>query len=536
MLSIRLSGWRLRLRLRPRLRRRTWVVLGLALVILLGAGGWKLRPYLARYVPYTFAVNSTGDGGDANLADGVCQTSTRGQCTLRAAIEQANARAGRDTIVFNVKGNGVHTIKPAFGPLPAITQPIVIDGYTQPGATPNTNPAGGPSNAVLRIELNGASAGSFANGLAVTAGYATIRGLAINGFAEGSAIHLENAGGSFIEGNFIGTDAAGTRDLGNRVGIAVFSGSNNNTIGGAAAAARNVISGNRDDGLQLGGTSNTVLGNLIGADATGARALANGGRGLTLTGSFNTVGGSAPDVGNVIAFNTEGGVGVLGATGNSILANSIHSNGGPGIDLPARASSLQPAPALSSAMAEDSTVHGILRTSAGATARLELFTTSTCDPRKSAGKTFVGSTSVTADDAGSAVFQARTDTALAVGEFITATSTDHSTGTSTFSKCVQVPGVFTVNSTADSGDASPNDGRCETVIPGECTLRAAIDEGNASGRMNFTRFAINGPGPHAITPESALPPIMQPMLIDGYTQPGAAPNTSPSGSPLTRLS
>ena len=135
---------------RRQLRRR-WV-LGLSIALALAAIGLiVVRPFATRYVPFTFTVNSTADGSDANLADGICQTSTRGQCTLRAAIEQANARGGRDTITFNIRGIGGHTIAPAFLALPTITQPVVIDGYTQPSATPNTSPPGSPSNAVLRI-------------------------------------------------------------------------------------------------------------------------------------------------------------------------------------------------------------------------------------------------------------------------------------------------------------------------------------------------------------------------------------------------
>src|SRR4051812_44590558 len=89
----------------PRMGRRTMVLVSAAtLGILVVAGVLWIRPWAARYVPYTFTVNSTADGGDANLGDGICQTSSRGQCTLRAAIEQANARAGRDTITFKIPG------------------------------------------------------------------------------------------------------------------------------------------------------------------------------------------------------------------------------------------------------------------------------------------------------------------------------------------------------------------------------------------------------------------------------------------------
>ncbi|MCH8964135.1 MAG: hypothetical protein IIB58_04175, partial [Planctomycetes bacterium] len=59
----------------------------------------------------TFTVDSTGDGGDSDTADGVCDDGL-GHCTLRAAIEQANAVAGLDTINFSIPGPGPHTIQP----------------------------------------------------------------------------------------------------------------------------------------------------------------------------------------------------------------------------------------------------------------------------------------------------------------------------------------------------------------------------------------------------------------------------------------
>ena len=86
----------------------------------------------------TFTVDSTGDSGGSNTADGACDDGL-GNCTLRAAIEQANAVAGLDTIHFHIPGPGPHTIQPVTE-LPIITDPVLIDGYTQPGASPNTNP------------------------------------------------------------------------------------------------------------------------------------------------------------------------------------------------------------------------------------------------------------------------------------------------------------------------------------------------------------------------------------------------------------
>ena len=121
----------------------------------------------------THTVNSTGDGADSDTSDGVCDDGTvdgSTNCTLRAAIQQTNAGTGA-TIAFNLSGGGVQTISPASA-LPATTRPVFIDGYSQSGASAST----------LLIELDGASAGTGANGLTITGGGSIVRGLAVNSF------------------------------------------------------------------------------------------------------------------------------------------------------------------------------------------------------------------------------------------------------------------------------------------------------------------------------------------------------------------
>src|SRR5262245_21764730 len=88
----------------------------------------------------------------------VTNTADTGAGSLRKAIDDANAAAGADTIAFNVSGagcsGGVCTITPA-SQLPVVTGPLLIDGFTQPGASPNTNPTGA-INAALKIVISGA--------------------------------------------------------------------------------------------------------------------------------------------------------------------------------------------------------------------------------------------------------------------------------------------------------------------------------------------------------------------------------------------
>jgi hypothetical protein len=320
----------------------------------------------------------------------VINTNDTGTGSLRSAITCANDTAGIDIVSFNIPGSGVQTISPVTV-LPTITDPVIIDGYTQPGASANMNGLGLGDNAVLMIELNGANSG-FVNGLNISSGGSTIEGLVINRFVVG--ILLFGSGDNVIEGNFLGTDATGTVGLGggtvaivgganntvggatpksrnvisaNSYGIEIHStgnviqgnfigtdvtgsvdlGSSNdgvlldgsgNMIGGTAPGTRNIISGNDRWGIDVVGPGNLVQGNFIGTDVTGTLPLGNGtpgnpAAGIVLDSMLNTIGGTAAGQGNIIAFNAVNGVYVASGTGNSILSNSIFANTGLGIDL-----------------------------------------------------------------------------------------------------------------------------------------------------------------------------------------------------------
>lgn len=145
----------------------------------------RCRPSLEsledRRLPSTFLVTTTADAGPSSL---------------RQAILDANANPGPDLIAFEIGAGGAQTIAP-LSALPAVTDPAVIDGATQPGY------AGRPL-----IELTGGQAGA-ANGLRITAGGSTVRGLVVNGFSI-HGLALEANGGNRVEGNFLGTNAAGT--------------------------------------------------------------------------------------------------------------------------------------------------------------------------------------------------------------------------------------------------------------------------------------------------------------------------------------
>ena len=108
--------------------------------------------------------------------------------SLREAILFANQNIGFDAITFNIPGNGVQTISPTT-PLPAATERLAINGYSQPGAAANSTPNG--NNAVLLVPLSG-TPGVAGNGLSLNGGNSRVEGLIINGFDDG--IVVETAG------------------------------------------------------------------------------------------------------------------------------------------------------------------------------------------------------------------------------------------------------------------------------------------------------------------------------------------------------
>ena len=281
----------------------------------------------------TFTVTTAGDSGAGSL---------------RQAILDANAAAGHDTIAFNIPGAGVRSIA-ILSSLPPISGPVLIDGYTQPGAAPNTGVVG--SNAQIRIELVGTGSASVrALVLLVGSTGSTVRGLAINRFG-GSQISAIGAD-CVITGNYIGTDPGGSvaypSTPGTRIGLSISG--DRCRVGGPRAADRNLVSGNSHTGVHVGASDVLVQGNLIGTERTGGSALGNScGVSIGVTGpganptlnariGGENVGTSAPR--NVISGNTRCGIEVVSGQGHVIEGNLIGlaafpialiPNGGPGI-------------------------------------------------------------------------------------------------------------------------------------------------------------------------------------------------------------
>jgi hypothetical protein len=282
----------------------------------------------------------------------VTTTADAGPGSLRQALLDANASYSPDSVVFAIPGSGPFTITPQ-SPLPAISDPLILDGSTQVGC---------PSYPCIKID-GSLLTSPITNGIVLHTSGSTIRGLFItkfNGFGvllEGGAstnviggsgnarnvlsgngvagIRIEGytTTGNTVAGNYIGTNSAGTAALGNgNSGIWLGDGTSGNTIGGTTAAARNVISGNTNYGVRLQGTTgNAVRGNFIGTNAAGTAAVANPAAGVLLVSESatnqtanNIVGGPATNARNVISGNGDG-VSIVedGANGNTVQGNLI---------------------------------------------------------------------------------------------------------------------------------------------------------------------------------------------------------------------
>ncbi|HXK09782.1 MAG TPA: hypothetical protein VMT70_09075, partial [Vicinamibacteria bacterium] len=526
----------------------------------------------------TFVVDRTDDLPDNNPGNGQCSVGGGPpRCTLRAAIMEANASAGADVINFNIGGGGPQTIV-ITSPLPPITGVVTIDGTTQPGfvnAAPYTPVitvdgsavagsglvlAAGSSGSTIRglaiygfsgathaeIEINASATnlvvgnrlcvdrtgtvamGGWA-GVLVTAGSTgnTIGGTTaanrniISGAAtDGVQISVGGTSNNVVTGNYIGLDVNGTTGLGNAAkGVAIWGGASNNTVGGTAAGAGNVISGNNLLGVEIsdaGTTGNLVQGNRIGTDVSGTLNRGNTSYGvrLRLGATGNSIGGAAAGAGNTIAYSGLQGIVVTesATVGDSILGNSIYSNGGLGIDLnddgvtandtgdvDTGPNNLQNFPVLSAAMTNgtQATFAGSYSaTAAVATYRIEFFASAAADPTGyGEGQRYLGFTNVTTNAAGSAVIAATLVPAvpLANGELVTATATDAANNTSEFGNAVAAVNHLVVTTTSDAADGITTSVANLIANPGadgRISLREAILAANATAGADTITFGI----------------------------------------------
>ncbi len=275
--------------------------------------------------------------------------------TLREAINSINNGANQnadvvavgaygvnDTINFNIPAAGVQTISPV-GALPSIAKPMLIDGYSQPGASVNT--LASDDNAVILIRLTGVAAGPLVPGFILTTGSTgtVIQGFSITNFS-GPGISVQSSGNT-IRGNFIGVTETGLVAAPNGAGgnypgvyinaLLAFNVASNNLVGGSTPDARNVISGNFG-GVWVAdsaGTAqnNVIAGNFIGTNLHGTASLGQFTVAIQVMGTNadNTViggiagttpGGTCTGPCNVIAGNAAGGILIRG--GNNLPAGA----------------------------------------------------------------------------------------------------------------------------------------------------------------------------------------------------------------------
>ena len=295
----------------------------------------------------TYTVN---DAGDAPLSGAMCGGGVN-ICTLRAAIERANQDATPDIIAFAI-GSGPVIISPAT-PLPEIVQPLTINGYTQPGSKPNMQVVG--NDAVVNVRIDGKQdVAGAANGLVFSIGSSgsVVRGVAVTRFWR-HGVAISGVGNVTVAGNFIGTDGSGSAEdanggLGNVwSGVAFIQGARYNTLGGTAAADRNIVVGISAGGsifsaLTFGESNNTARNNYIGTDRTGTVKVAtslgitffNAGANQVLDNVIGSSGfgiylfGDSPNNiirGNFIGLGADGAANIAGGTDGILITDGFQS-------------------------------------------------------------------------------------------------------------------------------------------------------------------------------------------------------------------
>ena len=358
-------------------------------------------------------------------------------------------------------------------------------------------------------------------------------------------IRLSNTANATVQGNRIGTNASGTAALGNGGHGIQVSNSTSCVIGGSSVAARNLISGNQFNGIFLNGLGTIVQGNYIGTDVTGTVNLGNGhptgASGIEISGgNNNTIGGTNPGEGNVIAFsgcagcfgvNSGSGLRVF-SNGNRIRGNAIFDNVELGIDLSGGGegadrvtpndncdgdsgpNNLQNFPSITAASfdAGNITISGTLNSTASNTFQIDLYGNGSCDPSgHGEGQTYLGSTIATTDGTCNATFNAVLEVALQDGSVVTATATDSNGNTSEFSNCVLVTGIPTPTATPTPGSIGISGAiaNCANPVPVPVpnvtlTLSGSIAGSIVSdGSGNYAFSSLIPGGTYTVTPSKA---------------------------------
>jgi CSLREA domain-containing protein len=384
-------------------------------------------------------TNSAGSAASANQADGILIDVTSNGNTI------GGTSAGDGNVVSGNVQNGIEIEGQSNDN--TLQGNLIGTDATGAFAIPNMN----------GIDISGQSLRTTIGGTAAGAGNL------ISGNSQwGAAILGDTSGSDIIQGNFIGTDITGTEKLGNG-DIGLICGGTGSLVGGTDPAARNIISGNGADGLELGYEAGnmTVQGNYIGTDVTGTKPIGNTKNGvLVYRSDDDIIGGPIPEAANVIAFNGQNGVELFNIANEDLIRlNSIFSNGGLGIkfgtdpgvtpndpnDPDTGLNDLQNFPVLGSAVSNSSgtTIQGSLNTISDTLFAIDFYANDSVDPSLNGeGQTYLGSVTVTTDSSGNANFNTTVPVASLAGKYLSATATDMSQSpfgqTSEFSQDIKI--------------------------------------------------------------------------------------------------
>ena len=315
------------------------VLLRIFLIIVIVIGLTGVVPRTARATAI-FIVDNPADNalsGDINKGDGICAIAAGGGCTLRAAIEEANALFGADVITF---ASSMHILLASI--LPFIGDQLQIDGSTvwdsaqnRPGVILDGVDKSflyGLGIVIDSCEVYGLEIRNFQTGILIASSLNTVGGVnggqrnLISGNDYGIFIDGENADGNNVLGNWIGLSASGdSKDPNEHHGVYIQNGADSNTIGGPTP---NIISGNKGTGVSVfgsGSVGNTIYNNWIGLPASGDNSVGNSSAGILVSGALNTIIGII-GYGNKIAGNDGEGIQLSFASFTVVQSNEIYNN------------------------------------------------------------------------------------------------------------------------------------------------------------------------------------------------------------------
>jgi len=267
-------------------------------------------------------VNTTTNDGDFDELDETCDTDADepgSQCSLRAAIEEAESQPGANAIIFDIPGAGPHTITPQnTNPWPQLTQPVSIDATTQPDY-----------DGVPQVIIDGIQTVDQ-YGFRVKGGNSSIRGLSIINFKEQIGVSgVNNVGFNKIGGNYIGIKPDGSPGIlaKQQYGIVLLSNATENRIGGFLPSSRNII-GATQTAISVGDGSlrNKLVGNYIGVAADGSTSVPNINGIVLINSNENNIGSLITNAPNVISNSTEYGIRLINASRNRVSGNLIGTN------------------------------------------------------------------------------------------------------------------------------------------------------------------------------------------------------------------